>query len=173
MSPAPACLVNAAIEQALRDGAPAYEERGILLLPHLEAKAALRTEEPALRQALYTIFRGLADRLAPGATLWLRTRDLAEGEVELVWEAREAPFAPGASSARTALSHGPYGDLLELAIAGLETFCSVSTHLAEEREETSGAATTSFLQLAPQLRRRYRFVFPSLRAPSAGAAQET
>lgn len=157
------CLVNQAIRDALRDGAQAYEERGILVLPHLDATIRLATEEPSLYQATYTIFRGLPDRLAPGATLFVRTRDRAGGDIELSWEAREVPPDGGESdpTAREALRHGPYGDLLELALKGLEAFCRVRSGIEQDAEEPVVQSVT-FLRLSPHIRRRYLFLIPSL-----------
>jgi hypothetical protein len=159
---ADACQVNAAIEAALRASADAYEARGILVIRHLEATLRLQTEEPVLMQALTTIFRGLPERLAPAATLLIRTRDRAGGDIELVWEAREAPYqqAPGATR-QEPLARGPYGDLLELAVAGLQEFCRVRTGYREQEDPAMDAGST-FLTLAPHVRRRYLFLIPSL-----------
>lgn len=164
MSPEEACLVNRAVRDALRDGLAAYEDRGVLVLLHLDATVELRTEEPALYQAVYTIFRGIPDRLAPGATLFVRTRDRAGGDIELSWEAREVPPDKATQvepTPRQALRHGPYGDLLELALAGLESFCRVRAGLLEDADPPM-QETTSFLSQAPHIRRRYLFLIPSL-----------
>lgn len=155
--------MNRAVRDALRDGHAAYEARGVLVLPHLEATLRLRTQEPALYQAVYTLFRGIPDRLAPGAALFVRTRDRG-GDVELSWEAREVPPGEAEGAPPTpaqALRQGPYGDLLELALAGLEAACRARTRLREEAD-APGQETTSFLRLAPHIRRRYQFLIPSL-----------
>lgn len=158
----PGCQVNDAIERALRDGAAAYEERGVLVIPHLEATCRLATDAAVLEGSLYTIFRGLPDRLSRGATLFVSTRDRAGGDIELVWEAREAALPdPRASDLRGTLKHGPYGDLLELALEGLERFCRVRGAV---RADTDGQeeARSTHLALAPGIRRRYFFLVPSL-----------
>lgn len=164
------CLVNRAVLDALRDGATAYEGQGVLVLPHLDATYRLATNEPSLYQAIYTIFRGLADRLAPGATLFIRTRDRAGGDIELSWEAREVHDTEGEadSTAREALRRGPYGDLLELALVGLESFCRVRSGMQEEADAPMADSVT-FLQLAPHIRRRYLFLIPSLERDPAWA----
>lgn len=157
------CQVSAAIELALDDAARAFDERGIILVKSLEAKTVLATEGPALHQALYTIFRGLPDRLAPGATLLVSTRDRAGGDVELIWEARELASTADEST-KTALTSGPHGDLLELALEGLDAICGVRSGHQEEPERLP--LTSNVLQRAPHVRRRYLFLIPSLvRAP--------
>lgn len=157
------CQVNDAIERALRDGADAYEDRGILLVPHFEATCRLATAADVLEQSLYTIFRGLPDRLAPGATLLISTRDRAGGDIELVWEAREEPLPPEVrANPGKLLRHGPYGDLLELALQGLEAFCRVRAAVREDMESEVRSPAT-YLALAPGVRRRYSFLIPSLR----------
>lgn len=153
------CQVNAAIERALREGAPAYEKRGILVSRHLDATHRLATVDPALDQALYTLFRGLPARLAPGATLLVSTADRAGGDVELGWEAREVDV--GAPADGTPLVAGPYGDLLELALAGLDAICRVRSAYREE-PMTDTLGSSAFLKLAPNVRRRYVFLVPSL-----------
>lgn len=163
MEPGEGSLVDRAIRDALRDGLDAYEQQGVLVLPHLESRTPLSTDEPTLYQAIYTIFRGLPERLAPGATLFIRTRDRAGGDIELVWEAREVPHAREPSpTPAVALGHGPYGDLLELAIIGLESLCRARGGVVEEPEDEVGESVT-FLRLAPRVRRRYFFLIPALR----------
>lgn len=154
-----ACQVNAAIEHALRDAAPAIEEQGIIVVKSLEATAVLATEDPVLHQALYTIFRGLPDRLAPGATLLVSTRDRAGGDIELIWEARELASSAG-DGTKIPLAHGPYGDLLELALEGLDAICRVRAGHQEEPERPP--VSSNVLQRAPHVRRRYFFLIPSL-----------
>lgn len=151
--------MNAAIEHALRDAAPVIEGRGIIVVKNLEATIALATEDPVLHQALYTIFRGLPDRLAPGATLLVSTRDRAGGDIELIWEAREVANT-AADDARIPLAGGPYGDLLELALEGLDAICRVRSEHHEDPERPPGSSNV--LQRAPHVRRRYSFLVPSL-----------
>lgn len=148
-----ACRVNEVIERALRDGEPAYRARGILVDAKLECTIALATVEPMLEQALYSIFRGLPERLARGATLRIWTRDRAGGDIELAWEAHEETAAPDADA--HPLTRGPYGDLLELALDGLSAFCRARAGHVETDEGT--------LQDAPAVHRRYFVLIPSLR----------
>lgn len=160
MAQAPACPVNEAVVEALRDAADVLDERGILVIPHLEATRPL-PHGRVLHQAVYTIFRGLPERMPRGATLYVSTRDAPGPGVELAWESREdAALAPvEAPSARDVLGRGPHGDLLELAILGLETLCGVHARHAGSRE--SLARGLSGLDLAPRVQRRYVFVIPA------------
>ncbi|HET6404422.1 MAG TPA: hypothetical protein VFH78_07235 [Candidatus Thermoplasmatota archaeon] len=150
------CQVDEAIRRALRDGEADYAARGVRVELDLRCRTQLRTEEPVLDRALYTIFRGLPARLAPGATVRISTRDMAGGDVEIAWEAVESAEPPPAE----AFTRGhAYGDLLELAIAGMETICRARSGRMEVEDAT--------LRLAPDVRRRYVFLVPSLdRSPS-------
>ena len=169
MAPVPRSQVNAAIERALADSADRYEERGILVIKHLEATVRLSTHEPILDEALYTLFRALPERVAAGATLFISTLDRAGGDVELVWEARELPTGPE-GGARSPLGGGPYADLLELALEGLEAHCRVRASHAGELVDDE-MRSSAVLQYAPHIRRRYTFLIPSLsRRAWAGAA---
>lgn len=159
-------LVNRAISDALRDGAEACEARGILVVPDLEATGS-DVDDPPLYQAVYTIFRGLPERLASGATLYVRTADDVEGTM-LTWDATEGKGegdAPDAS-VKDVMRRGPYGDLLELAIVGLEAICRA-------RSEQWGAQATPHesgltgLDLTPRLRRRVVFLIPPDRVRGA------
>lgn len=149
--------VNGAIQRALRDGASAYAERGIMVVEHLEATARLDTVEPVLDEAIYTIFRGLPYRLSPGATLVVSTHDRAGGDIELFWEARELVDAAVVGEP---LRKGPHADLLELALDGLARFCRARG--VHEDQQPIRAGTSNFLQLAPHVRRRYLFLIPTL-----------
>lgn len=170
MERAEACVVNRAIRDALRDAEEDYAQRGILVVPALTAEGRLRTHEDVLYQSVYTIFRGLPARLPAGAVLYVATEDRAGGDVELTWEAREEPGAPTAPRAREELAarlrEGPYGDLFEVALLGLDALCR-SRGVLMERAEEQTRPTTSILDLTPKVRRRYAFLIPSLdRAPS-------
>lgn len=166
------CQVNAAIERALADGAADYAEQGIIVTRSLDATIALATDEPVLEQALYTIFRGLPARLVRGATLLVSTRDRAGGDIELVWEARELDVPPPAGAGdRSPLARGQHGDLLELAVRGLESICRARG--GHEDRTTRAASSSNFLKLAPHVRRRYLFLIPSLRRASGGYPHAT
>lgn len=155
-----ASTVNAAIKQALEHAAPVLEARGILVVARLDATVELENEPPALHEAIYTIFRGLPDRLPRGATLYVTTRDRAGGDVELTWEARED--APAAEAPREALRQGPHGDLLDLALLGLESICRARAGLLERPDPPAAGASSSALAPddAGKVRRRYAFLIP-------------
>ena len=159
------CLVNQAVQDALRDAEEAYVARGVLVVVELDACTTLETHEPLLYQAVYTIFRGLPARLAPGTTLFVSTQDRAGGDIELTWEAREDPEAApahgGDPDPRLLLRHGPYGDLLEVALLGLDSFCRVRS-TARERPEAPRPLSATALDLSPKVRRRFSFLIPSL-----------
>ena len=122
--------MNRAVREALRDAAPVIKTRGIVVATDLAATSPLENEPPALHQAIYTLLRGLPERLPRGSTLRVSTRDRAGGDVELAWEATEAPRLEDPSP-RDALRHGPYGDLLDLALLGLESVCRARAGLLE------------------------------------------
>lgn len=148
-------VVNVAVTDALRDAAAAYEARGVLVVDHLDATAALATEDAVLYQSVYTLFRGLPARLTPGAALYVSTADRTGGDIELVWESREdVPPSLDAGTARTVLAAGPYGDLFDLALHGLETLCRARA----VHEETESGEPGRL-----RLRRRFMFLLPSLR----------
>lgn len=159
------CVVNQAVRDALRDSEAAYAERGILVVPSLEAGPGLRNHDRVLYHAVYTIFRGLPYRIAPGSTLFISTVDKTGGDVELTWEAREEPggqaHPAGAPGPGEALSSGPYGDLLEIAILGLDALCRARGALMERQEAARGPVVTG-LDLSPKVRRRFSFLIPSL-----------
>ncbi|HWH08616.1 MAG TPA: hypothetical protein VNX21_05405 [Candidatus Thermoplasmatota archaeon] len=153
--------VNRAIREALRDARDVIEERGILVVARLEARVPLDNEPPALHQAIYTIFRGLPERLPRGATLYVSTRDRAGGDVELTWEAREEP-GPADPSPREALRHGPYGDLLDLALLGLESICRARAGLAQSAEPPPSPSSSVLARdVLGKVRRRYAFLIPT------------
>lgn len=167
------CQVNRAVRDALRDAEAEYAERGILIVPLLSATTRLRTHEDVLYQSVYTIFRGLPARLPRGAVLYVATEDRAGGDVELTWEAREEPGAKAAADDDSScaareedevaarLRQGPYGDLFEVALLGLDALCR-SRGVLMERHEEATRPTTSILDLSPKVRRRYAFLIPSL-----------
>lgn len=160
----PDCVVNQAIQDALRDAEAAYAERGILVVSSLEAGEGLRSHDRVLYQAVYTIFRGLPHRVAPGSSLFITTADKAGGDVELTWEAREEPGSPAATAPpepAATLSSGPYGDLLEIAILGLDALCRARGAVLE-RPEAARGPSLSVLDLSPKVRRRFSFLIPSL-----------
>jgi hypothetical protein len=158
------CLVNQAVSAALRDAGEAYAARGVLVVPSLEARARLATHDRLLYSSIYTIFRGLPARLAPGTTLYVSTTDRAGGDVELAWEAREDPSAAPVTpepDPRVLLGAGPYGDLLEVAMHGLDAFCRVRAAASERADAPRGLSATA-LDLSPKVRRRFSFLIPSL-----------
>lgn len=161
--------MNAAIERALRDGDSAYATRGILVLPHLEATTLLDEDDPALTEAIYTIFRALPERLAPGASLLIATRDRAGGDIELLWEASELLRA-AKGDGKSPFERGPYSDLLALAIAGLDDICRVRMATREDDVPRSGASS-SLMRVPPRTRRRHLFLIPvhTRRASGGGA----
>lgn len=171
------CQVNQAVRDALRDAEDAYASRGILVVPSFEATTRLATHDDLLYQAVYTIFRGLPARLPPGASLLVSTADRAGGDVELAWEAREDPAqapAPPDPDPRVLLRHGPYGDLLEVALLGLDALCRVRAAAKEEPDAERRPSATA-LDLSPRVRRRFSFLVPSLERayfdpPRAGGA---
>lgn len=146
--------VNDVIREALRDGAPSYAARGIVVEEDLRGETLLATSERVLETALYTIFRGLPARLAPGARLRISTRDRAGGDIELSWLAEETRAA-GDGHAHPLAQDEAYGDLLELALAGLEQFCRARSGHVEVDEGS--------LQGAPGVHRRYFFLLPNFR----------
>lgn len=117
--------MDRAIRDALRDAETACRARDVRVDASLEARGVLLNRDGLLYQAVYTIFRAIPDRLPHGGTLRVTTRMMAGGDVELAWEA--APTSPGGDSAAPdaieALSSGPHGDLLELAVLALERYC--------------------------------------------------
>lgn len=160
-------LVDRAISDALRDGASTCEARGILVVPHLNATRRDGDDhDPPLYQAIYTIFRGLPERLPPGATLYVGTSDDVGGTT-LTWDATEqgAPSAPGVGL-QEVMRSGVHGDLLELAVVGLEALCRA--------RGTQWGAPTSLgqtgltgLDLGPRLRRRVVMLIPRRPVPGA------
>lgn len=135
----------------MRDAADVLRARRIALVVRLAATAPLENEPPALYQAVYTLVRGLPERLPPGSTLRLGTRDRAGGDVELSWDATEPPDLVDPSP-QEALRRGPYGDLLDLALLGLESICRARAGLLES-PPAAGAA--------PDVQRRYTVLIPT------------
>jgi|SRR5581483_1380751 len=133
-------VLHRAILDGLRD-APAYGERGILVLPLLEATLDLGAHETLLYQAVYTLVRALPDRLLRGSPFVITTTD-APGGVELAWEGREpAERAAGGGDLRGALRLGPHGDLLDIALLALERFCDARSGFIETRESPIDSAS--------------------------------
>lgn len=150
--------MNKAIARALEEAASLLEQKGVLVVAHLEATYRFERAPPALTQALYTIFRGLAERLSEGATLYVATTDRAGGDIEVTWEAKEPPAAKEDAQVRDIVRHGPYGDLIELALVGLESICRVrTTHRAQDVPPPESGTALRFL---PTVRRRYTFLLP-------------
>lgn len=166
--------LHIAIQDALADAKERYDEKGILVVAHLDATNALDVDEATLSQAVYTLFRGLHARLPPGAALYVWTRDRAGGDVELVWESREDP-----GSARTELPdpgerlrEGPYGDLYELALLGLNAICRVRSAVTERQEEMPPPSASAIAERAVgKTKRRFTFLLPG--STAAGRARST
>lgn len=165
--------VQEAIERALADARQDYDAAGVIVVTSFEATHAIDASEPALREAIYTIFRGLPARIAPGASLFIGTVDRAGGDVELVWEARERVGVgdPGARGVRETLRAGPYGDLYELAMLGLESICRARAGYIERESPSGKGNVTSVVAttMRDQVIRRFSFVFagPHDRYPGA------
>lgn len=147
--------MNAAVEAALRDSAPLCEARGLLLVAHLDASADVAHAD-AVRQAVYTAVRGLLERVAPGTTLRVASHD-ERGFVSFVWEAREPATAEAGPAEPVA--GGPYGDLLEVALMGLERVCEAKLGHRTLREDVPGGL--SGLRRSPRVWRRCEFLIPA------------
>lgn len=157
----PGCVVDRTILDALRDGQPDLEERGILVVPNLRATYDLGGADPPLLKAIYTLYRAIPRRLAEGSTLHVWSVDRAGGDIEVGWEAREPLGGEPDATPRDALTSGPLGDLLNLAIAGLEQICRA--RLAQRSEpERDASAGLSALQLVPRVKRRFTILLPSI-----------
>ena len=139
------------VREALRDAAPVIEARGIVVVLDLAAAVPLENEPPALHRAIYTLMRGLPERLPRGSTLRVSTRDRAGGDVELAWDAMEAPGAEDPSP-RDALRLGPYGDLFDLALLGLSSICRARAGLIESGPDPPRAS---------DVQRRYTVLIPT------------
>ena len=160
--------LHRAIEDALRDGV-GYERRGILVAKALEATRPLDADESLLYRAVYTIFRALPERLLQGTVLSIGTRDVEDG-VELVWEGREplheAEEPPG-KDLRALLGHGPHGDLVDIALRALESFCHMRAGFVETTRQRT--VSSSFARPAHVVRRVRALVptAPGARSPVA------
>lgn len=166
--------LHAAIQDALADARERYDEKGILLVTHLHATNPLDVDEATLTQAVYTLFRGLHVRLPPGAALYVWTRDRAGGDVELVWESREDPGVVRAELPDPAerLREGPYGDLYELALLGLDAICRVRTAVTERQEDVPPPSASSIAEKAMgKTKRRFTFLLPG--STAAGRARSS
>lgn len=117
-----ATALHAAIVKALRDSR-AYGERGILVSPLLTATKPLDAPPALLHSAVYTLFCALPHRLVRGSTMLIATEDV-DGGIELVWECREEP-AFGVADLHASLRGGPHGDLVDIALRALESFCDL------------------------------------------------
>ena len=151
--------MNRAILDALRDGAEAFDARGLLTITLLEATGDVGPVEPALSSAAYTIVRALPLRAARGTLVHIATRDLGESEVELVWETWEDPSLVKPSG-------GPVADLLQVAFLALEDVCRASMGVLEQ-QEGAVEVTSSAFQRGARIRRRVRAVVPRGAAPRA------
>lgn len=115
--------LHRAIIDALRDS-KGYGARGILVSLALTANTDLRAApEELLHRSVYTLFAALPWRLVPDSTLFISTADV-DGGVELVWEGREEPAFAGSEPGQ-ALREGPHGDLVDIALTALRTFCAM------------------------------------------------
>lgn len=154
------CRINRIIERALHDASDVLEDKGVLIVAHLEATTPFDDAPAALEQALYTVVRALAERISVGTTLHILTQDRAGGDIELSWEAREPET--GVSDdvpLRKVVRPGPYGDLLELAIVGLEAVSRMrGAHRAQHLPATT---SSSVLDLRAAVRRKYLFLLPA------------
>lgn len=164
--------VNRAILRGLEEAQDALDARGILLVPRLQAVSDLGGEDPALLKALQVLFRALPLRLSMGATLVVWSEDKAGGDIEVGWEAREpADAAAREAGAQEALAAGPLGDLLAVAVAGLEEICRARLAQRALDEPTEPTGSTAF-DLPAGIRRRFTILLPSranrLRAGSQG-----
>lgn len=158
--------VDRAVERALDDGAADYEARGVLVVPQLDAGDARVAHPEVVDQVVYTLLRGLPARLPPGAVLHLSTRERPAG-VEFLWEAREEPRdgEEDAPPPRDLLRIGPYGDLFEVALLGLEAICAAEARVVARREAAAMRAASLLSSVAGGMIRR-RFVFLIPREPS-------
>lgn len=161
--------LHRAIVDALRDS-KVYGSRGILVSLALTATTDLRAApEQLLHRSIYTLFAALPWRLIPGSTLFISTCDI-DGGIELVWEGREEPSDPGADLAQ-ALRGGPHGDLVDIALTALRTFCA----LREGRVEVELTPLPSSPRFARgvALRRRVTAVLPARphEAPALAAGE--
>ena len=153
--------MNRAILHGLREAEEELERRGVLVVPNLQARGDLGGDDPALLSALRVLFRALPLRLGEGATLLVWSEDKAGGDVEVGWEAREAPEGgPLDADAQEALAAGPLGDLLGLAVAGLEEICRarLAQRAQDEPAERRGSSAFAF---EPTVRRRFTILLPS------------
>ena len=123
--------LHRAIHDALRDS-KAYASRGILVSTALTAKTDLHAPEALLHRAIYTLFAALPWRIVPDSTLLITTYDV-EGGVELLWEGREEWTHPAQD--RDALRDGPHGDLVDIALTALRTFCAMREGRVEVEHE--------------------------------------
>lgn len=156
------CPVGRAIVDALRDSAEAYEARGILVITDLTPTSGLVTSDAIVHRAVYTCFRVLPARLARGASIRISTHARAGGDLELIWEAREDADVAAPSEGttpRTALSRGPHGDLLEVAVTALEDICRARGGLVEQQHIEPPASSAILRE--PTVWRRYLFLIPS------------
>lgn len=158
-------VVNRAVEDALRDAEADYEARGILVVRTLEAAGAVSAPEAPLYQAIYTIFRGLPARVPAGVALYVSTRDVAGRGVELAWEVREdGQRGEAGGNPKALLAAGPYGDLVDLALLGLDAICAARADLREADEPPSPPSASVLGRGAShRVRRRYVFVVPGAR----------
>lgn len=160
VEPSDPCRINRTIRRALHDAKDVLEEKGALVVAHLEATATFEGAPHALEQALYTAFRALAERISVGTTLYISTEDRSGGDIELSWEAREPETRLGEDAPlRKVVRSGPYGDLLELAIVGLEAVSRMRS--AHRAQHLPASSSSSALDLRAAVRRRYLFLLPA------------
>lgn len=89
----------------------------------LTANTDLRAPEQLLHRAVYTLFAAMPWRLIPDSTFFVATYDV-EGGIELVWEGREEP-AFESEGLDASLREGPHGDLVDIALTALRSFCAM------------------------------------------------
>lgn len=157
----PTCPVARGVSAALADARAAYDARGVIVAAVLEPESGLRAADDIVYWSVYTIFRGLPARLAPGAVLRVTSQPRAGGDVELTWDADEDAdegVAPSVGTPAEALATGPYGDLFGVALLALESVCRARGGLMERRV---GPPASSSLLRATRLHRRYMFLVPS------------
>lgn len=156
----PSCPVARGVATALVDARPAYDAKGVHTTASLEPESGLRAADEIVYWSVYTIFRGLPARLAPGAALRVTSAPRAGGDVELVWDADESIVdgQPVEATPAVALAAGPYGDLFGVALYALESLCRARGGLMERRVDPPEASS---LRPEARIHRRYMFLIPS------------
>ena len=155
--------LHRAISDALRDS-KAYSSRGILVSVALTAKTDLHAPEALLHRAVYTLFAALPWRLVPDSALFIATFDM-DGGIGLVWEGREEPVYDGEGLEQ--LREGPHGDLVDIALTALRSFCALRDgHVEVERVEVPSSPR---FPRGIAIRRRVAAFLPAVPGPVAHA----